>query len=256
MSNNKLSRRIALSIAPVMLLSLGACATPFQADVSRFQQLPAPEGQSFSIATKNEDLKGGLEFAQYAGLVSTQLQELGYVQAAKGTSSDLVVNLNYGVDDGEERTIVHSSGFNRFGHGFGFSRFGRRGFGRRGFGRRGFGRGFGRRGFGRGFGFRNSFVFGFHDPFLFGGHGFGGFNNVRSFTIYKSNIDLKIDNAVTGERVFEGKANAQSRSNSLSYLVPNLVDAMFTDFPGGNGETLRISIAPEKKKVKKVKVKN
>jgi len=249
-SSKTITSRVALSLAPVVLLSLSACATPFQADVSRFQQLPAPQGQSFSIATKNEDLKGGLEFAQYAGLVSEQMQQLGYIPAANTSESDLVVNLDYTVDDGEERTVVRSTGFSRFGFGFG-----RRGFGRRGFGRRGFGRGFGRRGFGRR-GFRSSFIFGFHDPFLYGGHGFGGFGDVRSYTVYKSNIDLKIDNVATGERLFEGKANAESRSNNLTYLVPNLIDAMFTDFPGGNGETLRISIAPEKNKKKVKKVKN
>jgi hypothetical protein len=48
--------------------------------------------------------------------------------------------------------------------------------------------------------------------------------------------------------VFEGKAEAKSRSNRLPYLVPNLVAAMFTGFPGNNGETVRISVAPEKKK--------
>lgn len=248
--SKKITNRLALSFAPIVLLSLGACATPFQADVSRFQQLPAPQGQTFSVATNNPDLEGGLEFATYAGLVAEQMQEVGYLPAANANEADLVVNLNYGIDDGEERTVVRSSGFNSFHSSYGFSRFGRRGFGRRGFGRRGFGRrGFGRRGF------RSSFIYGFHDPYLFGGHGFGGFNSVRSFTIYKSNIDLRIDNKATGERLFEGKAHAQSRSNNLTYLVPNLVEAMFTEFPGGNGETLRISIAPEsnKKKVKKVK---
>jgi len=30
--------------------------------------------------------------------------------------------------------------------------------------------------------------------------------------------------------------------------VPNLVEAMFTGFPGNSGETVRISIAPEKKR--------
>ncbi len=255
--SKKITNRLALSFAPIMMLSLGACATPFQADVSRFQQLPAPQGQTFSVATNNPDLEGGLEFANYAGLVAEQMQEIGYIPAANASEADLVVNLDYGIDDGEERTVVRSTGFNSFHGGFGFNRFGRSRFGKRGFGRRGFGRrGFGRRGFGRR-GFRSSFIFGFHDPYLFGGHGFGGFDSVRSFTVYKSNIDLRIDNKATGERLFEGKANAESRSNNLTYLVPNLVEAMFTDFPGGNGETLRISIAPEsnKKKVKKVKVK-
>ena len=56
-----------------------------------------------------------------------------------------------------------------------------------------------------------------------------------------------------GARLFEGKAQALSTSNRLQYLVPNLVEAMFTDFPGNSGETVRITIAPEKKTVKTVK---
>ena len=87
--------------------------------------------------------------------------------------------------------------------------------------------------------------YGFFDPW------FGG-PEVRSYTVYTSGIDMKIDRAATGERLFEGKAQAVSTSNKLQYLVPNLVEAMFTDFPGNSGETLRISIAPEKTKVKRV----
>ena len=34
----------------------------------------------------------------------------------------------------------------------------------------------------------------------------------------------------------------------LSPPLPNLVEALFTDFPGRNGETVRISVAPEKNK--------
>ena len=58
-------------------------------------------------------------------------------------------------------------------------------------------------------------------------------------------IEMKIDRRVGGERLFEGRAQAISTSNHLQYLVPNLVDAMFTGFPGNSGETVRISIAPE-----------
>ena len=46
---------------------------------------------------------------------------------------------------------------------------------------------------------------------------------------------MKIDNTATGERLFEGQAQAVSRSNRLHALVPNLVDAIFTDFPGKFG---------------------
>ena len=46
-------------------------------------------------------------------------------------------------------------------------------------------------------------------------------------------------------RHVEGKAEAVSTSSRLPYLVPNLVQALFTDFPGRSGETVRISVAPE-----------
>ena len=80
--------------------------------------------------------------------------------------------------------------------------------------------------------------YGYYDPW------FGG-NDVRSYTVYTSGIDMKIDDTASGQRLFEGKAQALSTSNRLQHLVPNLVEAMFTDFPGQSGETLRISIKPE-----------
>jgi hypothetical protein len=59
---------------------------------------------------------------------------------------------------------------------------------------------------------------------------------------------MKIERHADGLRLFEGKAEAVSTSNHLQYLVPNLVEAMFTGFPGNSGETVRISVAPEKKR--------
>ncbi|MCG6120647.1 MAG: DUF4136 domain-containing protein, partial [Blastomonas sp.] len=98
---------------------------------------------------------------------------------------------------------------------------------------------------------RRAFGYGFYDPFIFGP---GWNNDVRSYTVYTSALDLKIDRAVDNTRLFEGKAEAQSRSKNLQYLVPNLVEAIFTDFPGRSGETVQISIAPEgSKKVRPVR---
>ena len=68
---------------------------------------------------------------------------------------------------------------------------------------------------------------------------------MRSYTIFTGEIDMKIERAGTGERLFEGRAQSMSRSDDLTYLVPNLVEAIFTGFPGNSGETVRISVAPE-----------
>lgn len=235
-------RRIAAAFAvPLLLASLGGCATPFKADVQRFQgQLPAPQGQTFAIVADDPKDAGGLEFSQYASLVGAQMQKLGYLPGSAETA-DMIVRFDYGVDQGRDR--IRQTGFNDpyWGGWGGWGGWGP-GWGpgyRRGFGRGGFG------GYGGGWGW------GWNDPFFFGGGGWGG--GVDVVTVYTSGIDLKIDRRTDGQRLFEGKAEAASQSNRLSYVVPNLVEAMFTGFPGNNGETLRISIAPEKKTVKKVK---
>lgn len=224
-------RNLGLLAAPVLLATLGACATPFKADVSRFaSQLPAPQGQSFAVTSDDPALAGGLEFSQYAALVSGQMAKLGYVQAASPETADLVVKLDYDVDKGREK--LRSTGI---GYADPFYPW-----------RGSWGGFYGRRG---GFYGRRAFAYGWHDPFFFGHH---GFNDVESITVYTSELDMKIDRRVDGSRLFEGKAQALSSSNRLPYLVPNLVEAMFTDFPGNSGETLRISIAPEKRTVRRV----
>lgn len=213
-SMNRFSRLVFAGMATAML---AACAPSFKADVSRFQaQLPAPQGQSFAVVAEDPALAGGLEFALYSDLVAAQMAQLGYVRSAAPETANLLVRFDYGVDNGRER--VRSSG------GFAGDPF------------------FGRAGFGR-FGFRRGYAFGFYDPFL-------AAPEVRSFTVYTSDIEMKIDNAATGERLFEGSAQAVSRSNRLQQLVPNLVDAIFTDFPGNSGEVLQITIREDGKSVR------
>ena len=206
--------RLALPVA--LLAGLSACATPFKADVSRFAAPLPAAGQSFAVVPEDPKLAGGLEFATYANSVAAEMQELGYVRAASPETADLLVRFDYRVDGGRERVRTDfNGGFGAFGPWGPWGGWGGRGFG--------------------------AWGFGFNDPF------FGG-PNVRSYTIYTSGIDLKIDRRASGERLFEGKAEAVSRSNRLPRLVPNLVDAMFTGFPGNSGETLRITIRDDTEK--------
>ncbi|MBL0914090.1 MAG: DUF4136 domain-containing protein [Sphingopyxis sp.] len=220
-------RHLGLAAMTGAALALAGCATPFKADVARFQtQLPAPQGQSFVVESANPALQGGIEFGQYANLVSGELTRYGYRPAAPGERADLVVRMDYGVDKGRER-VVSSPGFGDPWYG--------------GYYGRGFygppvivtGRG-GRR-----------YVYGYRDPFLWGGFGPGwGYNDVSSYTVYTSGLNLQINRAGDGSRLFEGHAEAQSRDNNLQTIVPNLVEAMFTGFPGNSGERVRITVAP------------
>lgn len=230
-AKTNLSRRLFRAAAvPLMLATLAGCTTSFRSDVTRFStQLPAPQGQTFAVVADDPALAGGLEFSQYSELVTARMAQLGYAPGSPETAN-LLVRFDYGVDEGRER--IRSTGF--YDDPFYSSWYGYHPRSR--------------------FAYRNRFYrsrfgspwgFGFYDPWF-------GAPEVRSYTVFTSGIDLKIDNRATGERLFEGKAQALSTSNRLQYLVPNLVEAMFTDFPGNSGETLRISIAPEKTTVRRV----
>jgi len=224
-----IGRGIKLAIVTLALGALAACASPFRADVSRFQsQLPAPSGQTFAVVADDPALAGGIEFRNYAQLVSERLAAQGYTPASDPSSAQLLVRFDYGVDKGRER--VRSSGFARdpfYDSWYSYRpvvyRTPR--------------------------GPRVAYIpyrpwgWGWNDSF------FGG-TDVYSYTIYTSGISLKIDRASDGTRLFEGQAEAASTSNRLQYLVPNLIEAMFTDFPGNSGETVRISVAPENQPAK------
>jgi hypothetical protein len=219
-SSSTLLCRARLAIVSLALAGLAACAQPFNAKVSRFQsQLPAPQGQTFAVVADDPALTGGLEFSQYSQLVSAQMEKQGYTAAAP-EAANLLVRFDYGVDKGRER--VRASGFRHdpfWSPWYGFGRYPY---------------------WGSYYRPRGMWGYGWYDPFFDEGY--------ESYTVYTSGVNMKIDRRADGQRLFEGKAEAASTSNRLQYLVPNLVEAMFTGFPGNSGETVRISIAPEKKK--------
>lgn len=208
--------RLRFAAAALLLVGLAACAQTFKADVSRFQsQMPAPAGQTFAVVADDPAMAGGLEFSQYASYVRDHMARLGYVPVSEPEKATLIVRFDYGVDKGRERIRSTGPRYDPFwGPWYGYhpywgpSRHGMWGYG-------------------------------WYDPWFD--------DRYDSYTVYTSGITLKIDRRADQARLFEGKAEAVSTSNRLQYLVPNLVEAMFTGFPGNSGETVRITVAPENK---------
>jgi hypothetical protein len=215
------TRKFTLLAAPLALLALSACATPFRADVARFQSMPAPQGQSFVIQAQDAQMQGGIEFSQYANYVGQKLSALGYTRADDPRSATLLVRLDYGVGNAREK--VES-----YGGGWGWDGWGGWGGWRRGYWGPGWGGGWG--GWGG------------------WGPGWGGWGpEVESYTIYDSFLDMTISRTADNQRLFEGHAKTTSTGDDLTKLVPNLVEAMFTNFPGHSGETIRITVPPPPK---------
>jgi hypothetical protein len=221
-----LAKKLLTLVAPAALLALGGCATGLPTQVSRYQAMPAPAGQSFVIQAADPEDRGGLEFSRYADLVRRHMIDQGYSEAPSPQSASLIVSLEYGVDDGRQQIVTRPAlGYGRFGYG--------------GFGYRPYWSRYG--GYGR---LRSPFYYGWDDPFWYRGYG----EEIDVYTVYNSFLDMDIRRASDGQAVFEGTARARSRTDELSALVPNLVEAMFTGFPGNSGETVRITVAPDRRR--------
>jgi hypothetical protein len=206
---------LALGVAAV---GLSACAEQINTTVSRYQAMPAPQGQTFFVVPGGGMANnGGLEFQRYAGIVAQQLQARGFQPATSSQSANMIVQFGYGVDRGQVRYVEDPFYRSRFGYGFG------------GFG--GWGSPFHRSRFGWGGGYS----WGWDDPFWYGG-------GVDSYVEYHSQIDVHIRAAGTNAALFDGRVQARSGTSRLDVVIPSLVEAMFTGFPGRNGEVVKITI--------------
>lgn len=215
----RISKKIAAAaMLGVAALGLSACATSLNTTVSRYQAMPAPQGQTFFVVPgEGMAAAGGLEFQRYAGLVAQQLQARGYAPATSPSSATMLVHLGYSVDHGQTRVVEDPFLRSRLGYG-----------------------GFGSPFFYPRFGFRSAFSYGWNDPFWYGG-------GVDSYIEYHSEVDLHIRAAGNAQPLFDGRAQARSQTNRLDMVLPSLVEAMFTNFPGQNGETVKITIPPRPK---------
>ena len=214
-----MSRKFIPFAAPLAMLIIAACTTPFRADVARFQQMPTPAGQSYYIQPADDDKAGGLEFAAYANLLAAELSQYGYIQASSAQDATLLVSMEYSIDNGRQY-VVTSPGY----HGsycchplLFYSPYY------------------------QSLRWHSPYYRGWYGPLF--DRGFG-YPEVRSYTIYTSQLDLQIARAADGKSVFEGRARARSRNDALTELVPNLIEAMFTNFPGNSGEQVRITVHP------------
>lgn len=234
---NKLAAAAMLGVAAI---AVSGCAQTLPTKVTRFQAMPVAQGQTFFVVPGAGAAQGGgLEFQQYAGLVAQQMAARGYRAAPSPQAADFIVQLGYGVDEGTQRVVedpfYRSHAYDPFYRGFYGSRFGYDPFwgvyrGRPYYSRYGY------------YGYRQPFFYGWDDPFWYGSGG-----DIRSYVEYKSRLDLDIRDRRTNQALFEGEAQARSQTDELGTLVPNLVEAMFTGFPGRSGETVKITVPARKR---------
>ena len=222
-------------------ITLAGCATGLPTQVSRVQQMPAPTGQTFYVVPA-DGAATGVEFNRYASQIAQQLQAQGYTPAGAPQLADMLVKVDYGVDEGRREYSVDPMARSRYGYGYG------------GFYDPFYGGYVGRPYWSRYryYGARSPFYYGWDDPFWYASP-YGGFGHtgllrepIRSYTVFKSFLDVDIVRKADNYQLVQGHAKARSQTDELGLLVPNLVEAMFTGFPGRSGETVKITVPARK----------
>ncbi|HLO76243.1 MAG TPA: DUF4136 domain-containing protein [Magnetospirillum sp.] len=190
-----------------VLLLLSACTTPVvQADVTRFHVLgAAPSPGSFTIVPDTTQV-GSLEFQDYASQVAEALAAKGWRPVAPGGKADAQVSIHWGV--GAPNTVTWQSPSAVY-TGFGWGP---------------------RTAWGAG---------GWTDPFPYW--------ETRSITYFPRWLAVEmVESGGTGRKVlFEGRAVAEGKRREIAPVVPYLVRALFTGFPGSSGSTVRVNVPIE-----------
>ena len=210
-------------------MGLSGCATGLPTKVTRYSAA-IPQGQTFYVVP-GPGVQSGLEFNRFAALVAQQMEAKGYRPAG--------VQVSYNVDQGTQEVSVdpfaRSRYYDPFYRGF-YDPFYGGYYGRPYWSRYGY------------YGRRSPFYYGWDDPFWYNSpySGFGR-DPIRAYTVYKSQLDLDILRRSDKYQLFDGRARARSQTDELGTLVPNLIEAMFTNFPGTNGETVKITVPGKKR---------
>lgn len=220
-------KRISLWALLGFVFLVSACAAPLRSDVTRFNDLTPPKGETFIVIAANPDRDGSLELANYAAVVADELEAQGYRPAAAG-DPDLVVQIDFGISEPLEQT-TRFRGAPYFGPTY----------------------------FGRRIGFRSRVRASFFHPYYgyYGGfYGLGSFYRARyaylydtggfSAIVYERVFEMTIQKN-DGEFVFEGRAISVGQSNKLPKVMPLMIQALFEDFPGENGSTVEVVVKPE-----------
>jgi len=193
-----------------LLLLVAACASSITSDVTRFNKLGKPSGETVRIVAKDPALEGSLEFQSYADLIGRKLGALGYRPAAAGSDARLIVKVGYEVGAPQEKSRYSYGSYPYYGYAsYGYGYFGH----------------------------------GFYDPFYPGyGYGYGYDGYGYNYTVYPRKLEMDIVRAGDNEMLFQGVVDSIGRNQHLNEVMPYLIEAMFNGFPGEDGKTYRVKI--------------
>jgi hypothetical protein len=201
------------SISLALVLAAGllqGCATTLEAQVTSFHEERAQwKGKRFVIVPR-DDQRDSLEFKAYADRVARALESKGLVAATPG-SAELEVRLRYGSK--EQRPLVYSAptyGYGVFGPAWSWGAY------------------------------PAGVYYGWYPyfPMTYGVIG----TDYREYRNWRQELHVEIVAPASSSRLYEATAFTEGSSDALAAVMPALVEAMFHDFPGPNGQVRQVAV--------------
>ena len=164
-----------------------------------------PVDRSFAFS-RTLEYQSSLELKTYEEIVRDELTQKGFKYVPEASQANLIVTLR--PSSTTTRLRVRDPWADPFWSPYG-----------------GF---YGRRAFG-----------GWYDPYW---SAFDSFNT-SSIDVVHRRLEMDIDSKATiGKRFYEGRVETSSDADSFKAVVPYLVQALFADFPGNNGQTRQVDV--------------
>ena len=213
----------ALALALVSGCAIGPQVV--RTDVTSFNQWAALPADRTYVFSRTLEYENSLELKGYEDIVRDELSTQGFRLAPDASGATLVVTLRPSVSSTRVRT--RDSGFGPF------------------YGGGGFGGGYG------GFGGRGGYGgFGGYGPYggpFYGGGFYNDFDQ-PDLDIYRHRFELDIESkGVAARRYYEGRVEASDSNGANAQVVPSMIRALFTEFPGNNGQTRRVDVPAEER---------
>lgn len=187
-------------------LLLSGCASVIRTDVIAFHDWPADLQNKTYVFDHKVD-QNNLEEKSYENLVRTELTRLGFVEAAAPNAPNLKVALKYKVDTRDVRTVqpyvVDPYWYGPY-YGPGW-RYGP-----------------------------------YYDPFWYPGP-ITQYRDVQ-YQVFDRQLNILITRFKDGKKLYDVTVHSSGGNGSLAFVMPYLVRAAFTDFPGKNGVPRRIDL--------------
>jgi len=195
--------RALMTLLSITVLLTSGCTPVLRSKVVAFYEDVLPAGETIRVEAMGEADGQSLEFRRYAKLVADELRKVGYEPVGPGEDAQLIAEVDYKVDMGPV-DVRYERNRPYVHYYFHYGRY------------------------------RDPVYFGVTqrwDPEL------------STAQTYNRTLSMNIvRNDETRERIFESRVESPGYDRQLPEVMPYLITAMFTNFPGENGVTKVVTI--------------